>query len=34
MPGDTVLIYWRTIPYYDKWIICCQGSAQQPITGA
>ena len=32
MPGDTVLIYWRSTPYRDKWVICRQGTAAQPIT--
>jgi hypothetical protein len=32
MPGDTVLIYWRSTPYTDKWVICRQGTAAQPIT--
>ena len=31
-PGDTVLIYWRTAAYQDKWVICRQGTAAQPIT--
>jgi hypothetical protein len=31
-PGDTVLIYWRAAAYQDKWVICRQGTAQQPIT--
>lgn len=31
-PGDTVLIYWRTAPYKEKWVICRQGTASQPIT--
>lgn len=30
--GDTVLIYWRSTPYNEKWVICRQGSASQPIT--
>ena len=30
--GDTVLIYWRSEPYHDKWIICAQGTAEAPIT--
>ncbi len=31
-PGDTVLIYWRTTPYKEKWVICRQGTATAPIT--
>jgi hypothetical protein len=31
-PGDTVLIYWRTTPYKEKWVICRQGTASAPIT--
>ncbi len=31
-PGDTVLIYWRTQPYKEKWVICRQGTAAAPIT--
>lgn len=31
-PGDTVLIYWRSTPYKEKWVICRQGTAQEPIT--
>jgi len=31
-PGDTVLIYWKSTPYNEKWVICRQGSAAQPIT--
>ena len=30
--GDTVLIYWRSTPYKDKWVICRQGQAGAPIT--
>ena len=30
--GDTVLIDWRAEPYRDKWVICRQGTEQQPIT--
>ncbi|HMS39654.1 MAG TPA: Ig domain-containing protein [Pyrinomonadaceae bacterium] len=30
--GDTVLIYWRATPYKEKWVICRQGTAEQPIT--
>lgn len=31
-PGDTVLIHWRAAAYQDKWVICRQGTAAQPIT--
>lgn len=31
-PGDTVLIYWRTDPYKEKWVICRQGTAAAQIT--
>ena len=31
-PGDTVLIYWKSTPYKEKWVICRQGTAAQPIT--
>lgn len=31
-PGDTVLIYWKSTPYKEKWVICRQGTASQPIT--
>ena len=31
-PGDTVLIYWKSTPYKEKWVICRQGTATQPIT--
>lgn len=31
-PGDTVLIYWRSTPYKEKWVICRQGTAALPIT--
>lgn len=30
--GDTVLIHWRATPYKEKWVICRQGTAEQPIT--
>jgi hypothetical protein len=30
-PGDTVLIYWRATCYKEKWVICRQGTASQPI---
>jgi hypothetical protein len=32
LPGDTVLIYWRSAPYKEKWVICRQGTAAAPIT--
>jgi hypothetical protein len=31
-PGDTVLIYWRSTPYKEKWVICRQGTLAAPIT--
>jgi hypothetical protein len=31
-PGDTVLIHWRAGGYKEKWVICRQGTASQPIT--
>lgn len=30
--GDTVLIYWRSTPYQEKFVICRQGTAAAPIT--
>jgi hypothetical protein len=30
-PGDRVLIYWKPTPYKEKWVICRQGTASQPI---
>ena len=30
-PGDRVLIYWKATPYKEKWVICRQGTASQPI---
>lgn len=30
--GDTVLIYWNSQPYHEKWAICRQGTASAPIT--
>jgi hypothetical protein len=30
-PGDLVLIYWRSTPYKEKWVICRQGTAAAPI---
>ena len=29
--GDTVLIYWRSTPYKNKWVISGQGTATAPI---
>src|SRR5919106_6748753 len=29
--GDTVLIYYRSTPYKEKWVICRQGTASSPI---
>ncbi len=31
-PGDLVLIYWKPTPYKEKWVICRQGTAENPIT--
>jgi hypothetical protein len=31
-PGDRVDIHWRAEPYKAKWVICRQGTADQPIT--
>ncbi|MBL8233620.1 MAG: right-handed parallel beta-helix repeat-containing protein [Bryobacterales bacterium] len=31
-PGDTVLIHWQPSPYKEKWVLCRQGTAEQPIT--
>ena len=30
-PGDEVLIYSREEPYHEKWVLCRQGTAAQPI---
>lgn len=30
--GDTVLIYWRSTPYKEKWVLCRQGTSSAPIT--
>ncbi len=30
-PGDRVLIHWRSTPYREKWVLCRQGTAAQPI---
>lgn len=29
--GDTVLIYWRSTPYREKWVITAQGAAGAPV---
>jgi hypothetical protein len=31
-PGDTVLIYWRSTPYKEKFVLCRQGTQSAPIT--
>lgn len=31
-PGDLVLIHWRAAAYKEKWVICRQGTAANPIT--
>ncbi|MCC6364404.1 MAG: right-handed parallel beta-helix repeat-containing protein [Bryobacterales bacterium] len=31
-PGDLVLIHWRSTPYKEKWVLCRQGTAANPIT--
>ncbi len=31
LPGDRVLIHWRSNPYLEKWVLCRQGTAAQPI---
>ena len=31
-PGDVVRIHWRPEPYREKWVICRQGTSDQPIT--
>ena len=31
-PGDLVLIHWRSTAYKEKWVICRQGTAANPIT--
>jgi hypothetical protein len=30
--GDVVLIHWRSTPYKEKWVLCRQGTAANPIT--
>ena len=32
LPGDTVLIYYRATPYKEKFVLCRQGTAAEPIT--
>jgi len=29
--GDLVLIHWRATPYFEKWVLCRQGTAENPI---
>ncbi len=29
--GDRILIDWRVQPYRDKWVICAEGTEEQPI---
>jgi hypothetical protein len=31
-PGDSVKIYWRSIPYKEKWVINCKGQPDKWIT--
>jgi hypothetical protein len=31
-PGDMVLIYWRSTPYKEKFVLCRQGTQTAPIT--
>ncbi len=31
VPGDQVLIHWRTEPYREKWVVCVRGTQEQPI---
>lgn len=31
MPGDRVFIHWQATPYFEKWVINRQGTANQPI---
>lgn len=30
--GDTVSIYWQADPYHEKWVLCCRGTKEKPIT--
>ncbi len=32
LAGDTVLIYWRSTAYKEKWVLCRQGTQSSPIT--
>ena len=32
LPGDTVLIYWRSTAYKEKFVLCRQGTESAPIT--
>ena len=31
LPGDQVLIHWKSTPYNDKWVICRRGTEALPI---
>src|SRR5687768_3129356 len=31
LPGDQVLIHWKSTPYTDKWVICRRGTEALPI---
>jgi hypothetical protein len=31
LPGDQVLIHWKSTPYKDKWVICRRGTEASPI---
>lgn len=31
-PGDVVRIHWQPEPYREKWVLCCRGTQDQPIT--
>ncbi len=31
LPGDSVLIHYRSEPYKEKWVICLKGTANDPI---
>jgi len=31
LPGDRVMIHWRPTSYHEKWVLCRQGTAAQPI---
>ncbi|MCE2695177.1 MAG: hypothetical protein LW645_13060 [Verrucomicrobiaceae bacterium] len=30
--GDTVRVYWQAKPYHEKWVLCCRGTQEKPIT--